>query len=141
MAKVAVIYWTGTGNTEQMAEVIAEAARQGGADVDVFNLSDGEPSTEGYDVLALGCPAMGDEELEEGEFEPFYANLEGSLEGRKLALFGSYSWADGAWMKTWTERAENKGAKLVTESLIQFEAPDDEGRAKCEAFGKALAEA
>ncbi len=141
MAKVAVIYWTGTGNTEQMAELIANSAKAAGAEVDLFNISDGEPSIDGYDVLALGCPAMGDEELEEGEFEPFYAGIEDSLNGRKVALFGSYSWADGAWMTTWNERATAKGAVLVTESLIQFEAPDEEGTAKCEAFGQALANA
>lgn len=141
MAKVAVIYWTGTGNTEQMAEAITEAAKKYGAEVDCFNVSDGEPSIEGYDVLAFGCPAMGDEELEDGEFEPFYAGIEDSLEGRKVALFGSYSWADGKWMETWTERAESKGAVLVCPSLAQFEAPDEEGLEKCDSFGKSLAEA
>ncbi len=141
MSKVAVIYWTGTGNTEQMAEAIAAAAKNHGAEVDLFNISDGEPEVDSYDVLAFGCPAMGDEVLEESEFEPFYAGLEDSLDGRKVALFGSYSWAEGKWMEDWTERAKSKGAVLVCDSYPQFEAPDAEGLEKCEAFGKALAEA
>ncbi|MDO5732804.1 MAG: flavodoxin [Eubacteriales bacterium] len=140
MAKVAVVYWSGTGNTEAMAELIVEAAQGAGAEVESFSVSD-EPDISGYDVVAFGCPAMGDEELEEGEFEPYYAGIEDELEGRKIALFGSYSWAEGEWMEKWTERAKEKGAVLVAESLAVFEAPEDEGEEKCKAFGEALANA
>lgn len=114
MSKIAVIYWSGTGNTEAMAAAVAEGARGAGAEVDLFQVSEITPDAAAeYGALALGCPAMGAEQLEEGEFEPFFAALESRLSGKKVALFGSYSWAGGQWMRDWYERAQSDGANLV----------------------------
>ena len=138
--KVAVVYWSGSGNTEAMAAAVAEGAKSAGAAVDLFQVSEVDAAqAAGYDALALGCPAMGAEVLEEAEFEPFYTDLEGKLGGKKLALFGSYGWGDGQWMRDWQERAENAGALLCQEGLMAHEVPDAVALADCEALGKALA--
>lgn len=140
MAKIAVIYWSGTGNTQAMAESIMEGLKAGGADAKLFTVSEfGSDSIDNYDKIAFGCPAMGAEELEPDEFEPFFASVESKLGGKKIALFGSYEWADGEWMKTWQERAEKDGANVFEEGLIIYDAPDDEGKAKCKAFGERFA--
>ena len=108
MNKTAVIYWSGTGNTQAMAEAVAQ-----GAEGQLFAVSEiSAAEAAAYDALALGCPAMGDEVLEENEFEPFFSELEGSLAGKKVALFGSYGWGDGQWMRDWQERAVSAGAQL-----------------------------
>ena len=134
--KAAVIYWSGTGNTEQMAQAIADAA---GAEL--FAVSDFSGSIADYDRIAFGCSAMGDEGLEEDEFEPFFASIEGDLSGKTIALFGSYGWGDGEWMREWAERVKNDGAVLVNdEGLIVNEAPDDAALADCKALGAKLAE-
>lgn len=132
MGKTAVIYWSGTGNTETMAKAIAEAA---GAEC--FAVSEITADTAaGYDVLILGCPAMGSEVLEETEFEPFFNELEAKLSGKKVALFGSYGWGDGEWMRSWEERVTASGAVLVGgEGLIINEAPDADGLDLCRALG------
>ena len=142
MKKAAVIYWSGTGNTEAMANAIAEGAERAGAEVDVKQVSEitVDQALE-YDKLALGCPAMGAEVLEEGEFEPFFTALEGKLPGKKVALFGSYGWGDGQWMREWQERTEKAGAVLCGEGLIVNEAPDEAGLESCRALGARLASA
>ena len=141
MSKIAVIYWSGTGNTEAMAAAVAEGARGAGAEVDLFQVSEITPDAAAeYGALALGCPAMGAEQLEEGEFEPFFAALESRLSGKKVALFGSYSWDDGQWMRDWYERAQSDGANLVgDEGLACYEAPDADCLAACKALGAELA--
>lgn len=141
MSKIAVIYWSGTGNTEAMAAAVAEGARGAGAEVDLFQVSEITPDAAAeYGALALGCPAMGAEQLEEGEFDPFFTALESRLSGKKVALFGSYSWADGQWMRDWYERAQSDGANLVgDEGLACYEAPDADGLAACKALGAELA--
>ena len=132
--KTAVIYWSGTGNTEQMANAIAEAA---GAEL--YSVSDFSGDIADYDRIAFGCSAMGDEVLEESEFEPFFAAIEGALSGKTIALFGSYGWGDGEWMRNWEERVKNDGAVLLNdEGLIVNEAPSDEDLEKCKALGEAL---
>ncbi|MEE0022876.1 flavodoxin [Ruminococcus sp.] len=132
--KTAVIYWSGTGNTEQMANAIAEAA---GAEL--YSVSDFSGDIADYDRIAFGCSAMGDEVLEESEFEPFFTAIEGALSGKTIALFGSYGWGDGEWMRNWEERVKNDGAVLLNdEGLIVNEAPSDEDLEKCKALGEAL---
>ena len=132
--KTAVIYWSGTGNTEQMAHAIAEAA---GAEL--YSVSDFSGDIADYDRIAFGCSAMGDEVLEESEFEPFFTAIEGALSGKTIALFGSYGWGDGEWMRNWEERVKNDGAVLLNdEGLIVNEAPSDEDLEKCKALGEAL---
>ena len=92
-----------------------------------------------YDGFALGCPAMGAEVLEESEFEPFFTELESRLGGKKVALFGSYGWGDGQWMRDWEEICRGDGAVLAAEPVICNEAPDDEANENCRSLGKALA--
>ena len=117
MSKIAVIYWSGTGNTEAMADLVANAAAAAGASVDKFTASEFNVSSAGdYTGFALGCPAMGAEQLEESEFEPMYQDLRGSLSGKPVGLFGSYGWGDGEWIRTWAEDAEAAGREEQEES-------------------------
>ena len=141
MRKVAVVYWSMGGNTAAMAEAVADGARQAGAEVLLRQVSETTPEEAlSCDAIALGCPAMGAEVLEESEFEPFFAQLGGSLGGKQVALFGSYGWGDGQWMRDWWERTEADGALLVgSEGLIVQEAPDEDGLAKCRDLGASLA--
>ena len=140
MEKLAVIYWSQTGNTQAMAEAVLEGARAGGADAQIFTVSEitADQAAE-YPRLALGCPAMGAEVLEESEFEPFFTELEGSLSGKKVALFGSYGWGDGQWMRDWADRLAASGAAACGEPLTVNEVPDEDGLAQCRALGAALA--
>ena len=141
MSKMAVIYWSMTGNTQAMAEAIADGAREAGAQADLFSVDQVtvDQALE-YDKLALGCPAMGAEVLEEAEFEPYFQSIEGSLSGKTVALFGSYGWGDGQWMRDWKARADGANAVVYQdEGLILNEAPDEEGLAQCRAFGAGFA--
>ena len=117
MSKVAVVYWSGTGNTEAMANAVAEGANG----------------------IAFGCPAMGAENLEESEFEPMFTDCEAALSGKKIALFGSYGWGSGEWMDDWAERSRNAGADLSCDPVICNEAPDDEAVSNCKDLGASLA--
>ncbi len=132
--KTAVIYWSGTGNTEAMAKAVAE-----GAEAELFAVSDFSGSIGDYEAVAFGCPAMGDEVLEESEFEPFFTSVEGELSGKKVVLFGSYGWGDGEWMRNWEERVKKAGAELVGgEGCIVNDAPSDDDEAKLKELGAAL---
>ena len=140
MSKVAVIYWSGTGNTEMMANNVGEGAKAAGAETEVFSCDQfSADKLDDYDAAAFGCPAMGDEVLEETEFEPFFEECKSKLSGKKIALFGSYGWGDGEWMRNWEETCKEAGAVLACESVICADAPDDDAQAACEALGKALA--
>lgn len=140
MSKVAVVFWSATGNTESMANAVADGAKGAGADVELITARDFDADRLGdYDAVAFGCPAMGDEVLEEDEFEPMFESVEGALSGKKVALFGSYDWGDGQWMRDWVERTKGKGASLVDDGLIVNNTPDDEGIALCKAQGARLA--
>lgn len=120
---VKVVYWSGTGNTESMANMLAEGIKEVGNEAALFNVSDIDKDTLLEDtVFALGCPSMGNEELEEGEMEPFVEELEDGLSGKKVALFGSYGWGSGEWMETWSERMANAGAEVLG-TVISNEAP------------------
>ncbi len=140
MSKAAVIYWSQTGNTQQMAEAVAEGIQNAGGEVNLCQVSDITPeAAAGYSRLALGCPAMGAEVLEEAEFAPFFESLQGSLGGKKVALFGSYGWGDGEWMRNWQEDVTASGAELVNgEGLIANNEPDEEALDACRALGAAL---
>ena len=143
MSKIAIVYWSGTGNTETMANCIAEGAQGAGAEVDVINVTGADAFTAdqlgAYDAVAFGCSSQGTEQLEEDSFEPMFAALEGSLAGKKVALFGSYGWGDGQWMRDWKERCEAAKAVLFDDGLTINETPNDEGREDCREMGKALA--
>ena len=141
MSKVAVVYWSGTGNTEQMAESVADGARNAGADVTTFTAAEFDADKmDEFDAIAFGCPSMGAEQLEEDEFEPMFTACESKLSGKKIALFGSYGWGDGQWMRDWVQRTNDANAVIYTdEGLILNETPDDDGIAKCKEFGKGFA--
>ncbi|MDR1132051.1 MAG: flavodoxin [Oscillospiraceae bacterium] len=141
MKKIAVVYWSGTGNTEAMAKAIAEGVKAADAEVSLFTASEfSAGSVPNYDKIAFGCPSMGAEQLEETEFEPMFVSAEGALSGKELALFGSYGWGDGSWMREWQARCEGLGAYLYGgEGLIINETPDEDGLRKCREFGKGFA--
>ena len=140
MAKIAVVYWSATGNTEAMANAVADGAKEKGAEVDVITAAEfGTDAVSNYDAFAFGCPAMGDEVLEEDEFQPMWDSVKDSLGGKKTVLFGSYGWGDGEWMRNWEESCKEAGANLVCDSVICQEEPDDEAVEKCKELGKALA--
>ena len=137
MSKIAVVYWSGTGNTEAMANAIVEGAQEAGAEVELSQVDNFKADDiANYDGVIFGCPAMGDEVLEEDSFEPFFAEAEAKLEGVPVALFGSYGWGGGAWMEAWVKRTKDAGAKLFKdEGLIAENAPDDDVLAECKALG------
>ncbi|MCR5706814.1 MAG: flavodoxin [Ruminococcus sp.] len=133
--KTAVIYWSGTGNTEAMAKAVAE-----GANAELFEVTGFSGNIADYDAIAFGCPAMGAEVLEEDTFEPFFTNIEGSLGGKKVLLFGSYGWGDGEWMRNWYDRTKAAGAELIgDEGFIVNEAASDDDLAKLKELASQLA--
>ncbi|ACA53627.1 flavodoxin [Clostridium botulinum] len=137
MAKVNIIYWSGTGNTERMAEAIKEGLAS--EEVKLLSVSDATTKdVEEAEVVVLGCPSMGDEALEEGEMEPFVDSISNIVKGKKVALFGSYGWGDGQWMRDWEERMESYGAEIKVESLIHQGESDDSTIEECKAFAQKL---
>lgn len=141
MEKIYVIYWSMSGNTQAMAEAIAKGINDSGKEAVVQYVSEASVSElQDAKVFALGCPAMGAEVLEEGEMEPFVSEVEGIAAGKKIALFGSYGWGDGQWMRDWVDRMSSAGATVLNgEGLICNETPDSDVLADCENLGKQLA--
>ena len=137
MSKVAIVYWSGTGNTETMANAIASEAKSKGAEVSLFT-SDAFSGKDlnDYAALAFGCPAMGAEVLEEGEFQPMWDGIKNKLSGKNIALFGSYGWGDGQWMRDWEERITKCGGVLVEDSIISNGEPTDEEIEKLSNLGR-----
>ena len=133
--KVNIIYWSGTGNTQMMAEAVAEGAESAGAQVSVIPVAAADSSSVDADVVALGRPAMGAESLEDGEFEPWYASIKPRLAGKRVALFGSYDWGDGEWMRNWQADVESAGGVMVADGLTVNNTPDDSGLEACRALG------
>lgn len=137
MNKIAVVFWSGTGNTEAMAAAVAEGAGPG---AELIPAAAFDPAAlANYDGFAFGCPSMGAEQLEESEFEPMFAACEAGLAGRRVGLFGSYGWGDGEWMRSWEERCAAAGIALAAPSVICCKAPDGDALAACRALGTALA--
>ena len=140
MSKVAVIYFSATGNTQAMANAVADGAKAAGADVDLLDVSGVDVGNiANYDGIALGCPAMGAEQLEETTFDPFFQSALPLLSGKKVALFGSYGWGDGTWMRLWEETCAQNGITLAHDSVIANNAPDAAALAECETLGKSVA--
>ena len=141
MKKTAVIYWSGTGNTEAMANAVLEGMKEAGAEAVLWTPSEVDKAVlASLDAVAFGCPAMGSEVLEEDEFEPMFSDCKADLPGKAVALFGSYGWGDGEWMRTWEEDCKNAGISLACDSVICCESPEDDALAACKALGKTLAE-
>lgn len=138
MSKTAIIYWSGTGNTEAMAAAILEGANEVNPDTAYFTVSEiSADDAANYDTLILGCPAMGAEVLEESEFEPFFTSLEPNISGKNVAIFGSYGWGDGEWMRDWEQRVANAGANLIGgNGLMINEMPDEDGLSRCRELGR-----
>lgn len=138
--KTAVVYWSGTGNTEVMAREVETGMKEGGAETEVFEASSfSAGKIREYDAVAFGCPSMGDEELEETEFAPMFEECKKDLSGKKIGLFGSYGWGDGEWMRSWEITCKEAGADLIREGVICNEEPDEEAKEACRNLGKDLA--
>ena len=141
MSKIAVVYWSGTGNTEAMAAAVAEGAQAAGAGAELFTAAEFSPEQlQDFGAVAFGCPSMGEEQLEESEFEPLFSACEYGLKGKKTALFGSYGWGDGEWMRNWEDRCRQNGAELIADGVICNNEPDEEALIACRALGSALAQ-
>lgn len=137
---ISIIYWSGTGNTEKMAELISEGAKSVGANVEVKSVDTASvDDVVNADIAVLGCPSMGSEELEESEFAPFNESILDSINGKKIAIFGSYDWGEGDWLRTWKEQLENSGANVVAEPLAVNLTPEGDTEQECIDFGKNLA--
>ncbi|HJI57204.1 MAG: flavodoxin [Pseudoruminococcus massiliensis] len=140
MSKIAVVFWSGTGNTEAMADAVVEGIEAAGAECSKFSASDFNGGMiNDFDAIAFGCPSMGSEQLEDSEFEPMFNDCEANLKGKKIALFGSYGWGDGEWMRNWQATCENDGAVLVAEPVICNDAPEADTLEALNELGKALA--
>ena len=141
MSNIQVVFWSQSGNTEAMANAVADGIRKAGKEADVVFVSDASiDELKSAKVFALGCQAMGAEVLEEGEMEPFVSDLEMSVSGKTIGLFGSYGWGDGQWMRDWVDRMTSAGATVVDgEGVICMGAPDADATAQCEALGARLA--
>ncbi|HIT13024.1 MAG TPA: flavodoxin [Candidatus Scatomonas merdigallinarum] len=143
MSQITVAYWSGTGNTEIMARAIGKGVEAAGGEARVVSMEDmGPEELKKCDAFALGCPAMGAEELEDTIVEPFASEVERFAAGKRIALFGSYDWGDGEWMRIWTDRMKEAGASIVgEEGLICNNEPDETAKAACEELGKKLVSA
>lgn len=140
MNRVAVVYWSGTGNTQQMAQKVLEGVQSAGGEGKLFTSAEfTADEMERYDAVAFGCPSMGSEQLEEEEFEPMFQSCQEKLPGKKIGLFGSYGWGDGEWMRNWEESCKADGAVMVCDPVICNEAPDKDGEVACNSLGTALA--
>ena len=140
MSKVAIVYWSGTGNTEAMANYVAEGVKKAGGEADLFTSAEfGADKAGEYDRIAFGCPSMGVEQLEESEFQPMFDEVSPVLSGKKIALFGSYGWGDGEWMRNWEDECRNAGAVLACDSVTCNDAPDSDCESACRTLGKRLA--
>ena len=139
MSKVAVVYWSGTGNTASMAQYLVQGVNEAGAETEVFTSAEFTAEmAAGYDKIAFGCPSMGSEVLEESEFEPMFEDVKGTLKGKTIALFGSYGWGDGEWMRNWEDSCKGHGAVLVSDCVICNGAPGADAVEECKALGAAL---
>lgn len=140
MSKTAVVFWSGTGNTEEMANAVLEGMKENGADASIYSADAFQAGdVEGYDAIAFGCPAMGAEVLEEDEFQPLFDECKSALAGKKVALFGSYGWGDGEWMRNWEDDCREAGIELVCDSVVCNDAPDEDAITACKELGTALA--
>ena len=134
-----IVYWSGTGSTEKMANFIAKGIEENGGETQVISVSDANSDIfNDEEIIILGCPAMGAEVLEESEFEPFIESISNKVSGKKAVLFGSYDWGDGEWMRDWTDRMKNYGCNVIFDGLIIREASEDDCT-ECIELGRKIA--
>ena len=139
--KIAIVVWSKTGNTRLMSKALKEGAEERGAQVEVFKSYNFDiEKAKSYECIALGCPAMGAETLEETEFLPMYETIKPYLKNKKIFIFGSYSWGDGKWMRDWKADMINNGISLFTEPIIAKEKPTNDILYKLKEIGKELAD-
>lgn len=141
MKEVAIVYYSGTGNTAEMAQMLVSFFSDK-AQVTVFDdASIFTPDiAQKYNYIAFGCPAMGNEVLEEDVFEPMFSSLLPILENKNIILFGSYGWGNGEWMRNWEDEVREVNAILKNDGVICQEAPTEETKILLEEAGKALLE-
>lgn len=136
--KASVIYWSGTGNTEAMANEIASKLKELGADTKLVSVEEASiDDAKEAELLALGCPAMGAEELEEDYFRPYFDSIKDIIKDKKLAIFGSYEWNSGEWMDLWKKECEDDGIAVI-DALIAYDHPDAEALEKCRELAEKL---
>ena len=134
-----IVYWSGSGNTEKMANLIAQGIKENGVEAQLIDVSHANSDIfNDEDIIILGCPAMGAEMLEESEFEPFIESISSKVSGKKAVLFGSYDWGDGEWMRDWMSRMEEYGCDVIFDGLIIREALEDDCT-ECLELGKKIA--
>ncbi|MGN2370353.1 flavodoxin [Clostridium cagae] len=135
-----IIYWSGTGNTEAMANLIAKGIEDLEVKTELINISNANvDSLKDENIVVLGCPSMGDEELEGGEFLPLLENVQDDLKNKKVILFGSYGWGDGQWMRSWEEEMTASGVNVALEPLIVNYTPEGESEEQCIQYGREIA--
>ena len=124
-----------TGSTDRTVSILKNA----GAEVQLLPVATADADVLASDVVLFGCPAMGSEELEEGEFEPFFSSVESGLSGKRVGLFGSYDWGDGEWMRSWQARVVSNGGVMIEDGIIANNTPDDAALSACRALGEKAA--
>ncbi|MBQ5850945.1 MAG: flavodoxin domain-containing protein [Lachnospiraceae bacterium] len=140
MSKVAIVYWSGTGNTEAMAKAVADGAKVVGSKAEIIDAKCfNESMVDGFDAIGFGCPPTGSEVLEKKVFRPMFDDCKSKLIGKKIALFGSYGGGDGEWMRNWNEECESLGADIVAHFVICSQSPNEACLKECIELGKALA--
>lgn len=140
MSEIYVVYFSSTGNTEEMAKCVADGIERKGGTPLLTEIGSADPEAlKEASVFALGCPACGAEELDES-METLIGEIAGSLEGKNVGLFGSYGWGGGDWMREWEGLMAKHGAKVVTgEGVIALESPDGDAEKALKALGEELA--
>lgn len=140
MEKIAIVYFSQTGNTETMAQLIEEGIKSVGKEVEVFTISDFTTDmVEDYDLIAIGSPATGTEQLDEYEFEPWYTDIKDKLTAKPVVLFGSHDWGDGEWMRTWHQDAVDAGINVVLDPLVVNLQPMDDEADRTRDYGVKIA--
>ncbi|MBG0768019.1 flavodoxin [Sphaerochaeta halotolerans] len=140
MKRIAIVYYSGTGNTEALAQAVAKGAKEAGAEIRIIKAGLFSADMLGnYDAVAFGCPAMGSENLEDEVFEPMFDAILPHLSGKPVGLFGSYGWGNGEWMDEWAEVTRESGAVLVADPVIALDTPEEDSLEAAFSLGTALA--
>ncbi|HEY4538327.1 MAG TPA: flavodoxin domain-containing protein [Erysipelothrix sp.] len=127
MSSIALVYWSGTGNTQMMAESMADVLEEYDSELIFEYVDDADINlVNEKDLIILGCPAMTGETIEEFEFRPFFDEIKPHLNGKKVILFGSYDWGGGEWLNSWTEEVSEQGGEVIKTFKIQWDPQEDQ---------------